>query len=115
MVPRRKFDKKFIGFINSYLVDTKAKGAKKSSFPVYDNPPPCPPKDDADAVEWAIYYLKVRAMDTRELTRNKRKILKQSIAVLSIQEVESILEMLREGSFMKFYNDTKEKAGKYFP
>ena len=58
-----------------------------------------------EQLDLAIQYLKNRAVSTRKV---KNKLIKQYIKVLPLGEVESVLDMVKTGEFINFYNRMKE-------
>ena len=62
-----------------------------------------------EQLELAIQYLKRRAVSTEKVNN---KLMKQLIAVLPISEVEAVLEMVKNGEFLNFYNKMKEQGHK---
>lgn len=64
-----------------------------------------------EQLELAIKYLKKRAVSTE---RVNNKLMKQFISVIPASEVESVLEMVKSGEFLNFYNDMKEKGHPHF-
>lgn len=62
-----------------------------------------------EQLELAIQYLKRRAVSTEKVNN---KLMKQFIAVLPISEVEAVLEMVKSGEFINFYNKMKGQGHK---
>lgn len=54
-----------------------------------------------EQLELAIQYLKQRAVSTENVNN---KLMKQFVAVVPISEVEAVLDMVKSGEFLMFYN-----------
>lgn len=61
-------------------------------------------------LDLAIEYLKKRAISTE-----KNKELKHLTAVNPTFEVQAVLDMVKKGTFVSWYNQMKEEHGRVFP